>query len=133
MKVITSSFFNMQRANTAPKNNLTQGISHSISMAELFSEGESMIYTKDGKLMPKPNNGPYPEGFVKFKNTSCAWKKNLRVQVFHRDGFKCVKCGSTEDLTLDHIYPKSKGGKRTFENLQTMCKACNFEKGDKVI
>ena len=53
-------------------------------------------------------------------------KKNILV----RDGFKCAYCGTrTRDLTLDHIIPKSRGGKSTFENCVACCKACNHKKG----
>lgn len=55
----------------------------------------------------------------------------LRLQVYERDGFKCVKCGVQKNLTLDHIKPESKGGDSNLENLQTMCKSCNSEKGTK--
>ncbi|MCW8040061.1 HNH endonuclease [Acinetobacter entericus] len=55
----------------------------------------------------------------------------LRLQVYERDGFKCVTCGVQQNLTLDHIKPESKGGESTFENLQTMCKSCNSSKGAK--
>jgi len=54
-------------------------------------------------------------------------KKN----VFKRDGFKCAYCGETKDLTLDHVIPKSKGGKSTWENLVSACVKCNNRKDDK--
>lgn len=57
---------------------------------------------------------------------------SLRSQVYERDGGKCVECGTSEKLTLDHIIPRSKGGKRVFENLQTMCSTCNNRKGNKL-
>ena len=44
---------------------------------------------------------------------------------------KCVQCGSTENLTMDHILPKSKGGKDELKNLQCLCFPCNIKKGDK--
>ncbi len=53
----------------------------------------------------------------------------LRLEVYERDGFKCVTCGVQKNLTLDHIKPEILGGPSTIENLQTMCKSCNSSKG----
>ncbi len=53
-----------------------------------------------------------------------------RENVFKRDGFKCGYCGTTKELTLDHLIPKSKGGKSSWNNLVTACKRCNSRKGD---
>ena len=55
--------------------------------------------------------------------------EKVRTQVYERDGFTCVTCGSADDLTLDHIHPYSRGGLDTFDNLQTMCRPCNSRKG----
>lgn len=54
---------------------------------------------------------------------------NLRWAVWERDNFTCLNCGSRKNLTIDHIYPESKGGKLTMENSQTLCKPCNSRKG----
>lgn len=56
----------------------------------------------------------------------------LRWQVFERDGFQCKHCGSKHFLRADHIFPESKGGKATLENLQTLCRSCNSKKKDKL-
>jgi len=63
---------------------------------------------------------------------------NLKIQkvpltrhnIFKRDGYECVYCGenSKRYLTLDHVYPRSKGGPNTWDNLVTACKKCNNEK-----
>ena len=53
-----------------------------------------------------------------------------RHNIFKRDGGKCQYCGTTKDLTLDHVIPRSKGGKTTWTNLVTACKKCNSMKGD---
>lgn len=54
-------------------------------------------------------------------------KKNVLI----RDKHKCAYCGSKDNLTIDHIIPKSRGGKSTFENCVAACKACNNDKRDK--
>ena len=38
-----------------------------------------------------------------------------RHNVYKRDGYRCVYCGSRDNLTLDHVLPKSRGGKDTFK------------------
>ena len=58
--------------------------------------------------------------------------EDLRNQVWERDGNKCVICGATEKLSIDHIHPWSKGGKTEFDNLQTLCKSCNSKKGNRL-
>ena len=41
----------------------------------------------------------------------------------------CVKCGSEEDLRLDHVVPVAEGGKSIFWNYQILCAPCNGSKG----
>ena len=43
----------------------------------------------------------------------------------------CSVCGGTEDLTGDHIVPRSRGGSSTRENLRVLCRGCNSRKGDR--
>src|SRR5438067_5312009 len=52
-----------------------------------------------------------------------------RREVFQRDRYTCQYCGlQGRDLTLDHVVPRHRGGKHTWENLVTACKACNHRK-----
>lgn len=44
----------------------------------------------------------------------------------------CAHCGSREDLTIDHIIPRSRGGTNIQSNWQILCSKCNFRKGDKI-
>jgi CRISPR/Cas system Type II protein with McrA/HNH and RuvC-like nuclease domain len=55
-----------------------------------------------------------------------------RENVYRRDNFECVYCGSSNvrTLTLDHVIPQSKGGKDSWDNLVTACRSCNSEKAD---
>ena len=86
------------------------------------------------------------------------YKRSMRYKTFIEKGYKCVCCGrvgayyalecnekenpkrahfnlySADDIlmTKDHIFPKSKGGKNTIENMQTMCTICNNNKGSDI-
>lgn len=53
-----------------------------------------------------------------------------RDNVFKRDDYRCVYCGDggRKNLTIDHVHPKSKGGKDTWTNLVTACFRCNQDK-----
>lgn len=53
-----------------------------------------------------------------------------RQNIFRRDGFRCQYCGTSKDLTIDHVIPKSKRGRSTWKNMVTACKSCNSRKGD---
>ena len=53
-----------------------------------------------------------------------------RNNIFKRDNFKCQYCGSKDNLTIDHVVPRSKGGGTNWKNLITACKNCNAKKGD---
>ncbi len=59
----------------------------------------------------------------------------LRFTIYKRDGYRCRKCGVSQryaQLEIDHVIPIAKGGKSTYDNLQTLCHKCNVEKGDKL-
>ena len=57
-----------------------------------------------------------------------------RREVFLRDNFTCQYCGIRgKDLTIDHVIPRHKGGKHTWDNLVSACRACNHRKGGKTL
>ncbi|MDJ0389370.1 HNH endonuclease [Roseomonas sp. E05] len=58
-----------------------------------------------------------------------------RFNVFLRDSFTCVYCGAehpTHELTFDHVIPRSRGGRTSWENVVTACGPCNLRKGSKL-
>lgn len=56
-----------------------------------------------------------------------------RRALMARDGGKCVYCGSSLDLTIDHVVPKAKGGQHTWDNTVVACRKCNNKKGHKTL
>ena len=54
-----------------------------------------------------------------------------RRNIFKRDDHRCQYCGSTQDLTIDHMLPRSRGGRDSWENLVTACTKCNTRKGSR--
>lgn len=88
-----------------------------------------VIKTAAGKIVKIP----YILRLIKFirtlyKSRVPFSKKNVLV----RDGFACAYCGDkSKRLTIDHIVPKAKGGKSTFENCVAACRNCNNRKGSK--
>lgn len=52
-----------------------------------------------------------------------------RRLIFERDGFRCVYCGSTDRLEVDHVVPRARGGANVAANLATACRPCNASKG----
>ena len=55
-----------------------------------------------------------------------------RFNVFLRDRFQCQYCGSRDDLTFDHVIPRSKGGRTTWENVVAACAPCNLRKANRL-
>lgn len=58
-----------------------------------------------------------------------------RFNVFLRDRFTCQYCGTpfpTHDLTFDHVVPRSRGGRTTWDNVVTACAHCNLLKGNRL-
>ena len=52
-----------------------------------------------------------------------------RFNVFLRDKFSCQYCGARDDLTFDHLLPRSRGGHTTWINVVAACSPCNLKQG----
>lgn len=78
---------------------------------------EVIVLTRFGRLPPRE---------VKFN----------RRNIYLRDRYTCQYCGRKPDrveLTIDHVTPRSRGGKSIWENVVLACTRCNTTKGDKTI
>ncbi|MCC7439090.1 MAG: DEAD/DEAH box helicase family protein [Armatimonadetes bacterium] len=74
-------------------------------------------------LPPKPDDGQVIDRTPP--------SEEMKLQVKQRDHFRCLCCGETtkQSLQIDHIHPRYLGGKNTIDNLQTLCRVCNGNKG----
>ncbi len=60
--------------------------------------------------------------------------KFSRLNIYARDAFTCQYCRRafpTEELTFDHVQPRSRGGRTTWENIVTCCIDCNSSKANR--
>ena len=72
-----------------------------------------------------------PEGYM-FNLQTCSaaeakrmWKESIKNDWDH----ECAYCGSSENITLDHVVPQCKGGSNHKTNLVACCRKCNADKG----
>lgn len=88
-----------------------------------------------------------PDEFVRSPSVRLPWPSIVRLKgyvrvpykrvmlsrknVLRRDRHACQYCGQRSRLTIDHVHPKSRGGKDTWENLVAACVPCNNRKGDR--
>jgi len=88
-----------------------------------------------GYSVRSPSQVVYVPGHIRLTITGKerVWKipPVNRREVLKRDRHTCQYCGSTKQLTLDHVIPRSKGGKHTWDNVVTACERCNGRKGDR--
>ncbi len=97
-----------------------------LNKADMVSKNQEMMLHTISTTYPMPS-------VIKLKryiNIPYRGVMLSRDNIFKRDGYKCLYCGSKKDLTLDHVLPKARGGKTTWNNLATACKPCNSKKGD---
>lgn len=100
------------------------------TMKLVLTEKVDIVETNGRKI-----NGKYDlpsvirlKRYIRLPYKSIPLTKN---NILYRDNFRCQYCGSKEDLTIDHIVPKSKGGTHTWVNVVTACIKCNGKKDSK--
>lgn len=69
-----------------------------------------------------------PEIIGRLKPGKCAGHAALREFVIARDGGKCKRCASVDNLIADHIVSRRNGGTHHPDNLQCLCQSCNARK-----
>lgn len=111
-----------------------------IGFVLIFSERASPVIDSSRMIRSVAQSFTVP-WIIRLHNSAPRSKKNQgprfsRQNVYIRDGFRCQYChdmGSLLTLTLDHLIPLARGGKTSWENIVTACKACNLRKGARTI
>ena len=95
-------------------------------------------YGHDEEYEIKTGNGVYrlPTVLVlsEYKNIPYKRVPLTAENLLKRDKYSCQYCGehlNKNTLTMDHIYPESRGGKKTWKNITSACKTCNNLKDNK--
>ena len=98
-----------------------------LQKAELVSPRQAKSLRSVGK------DFQFPSIIRLFRFVQLPYKKVAlsRQNIFKRDSFRCVYCGTRDHLTLDHVIPRSRGGRESWHNLVTACQRCNTIKGDR--
>lgn len=106
------------------------------AMGLIFSEKASMLQNGRGEIHTAREVYPAPsvirlERMVRRPRPKVKLNKQ---EIFRRDGHTCQYCGRKDvELTLDHILPRRLGGRHSWDNLITACRACNHHKGGRVL
>lgn len=97
---------------------------------QLPSSGEDAIRTPAGEVrVPRVLMLPHYSRVPTFE------VRLSRTTIFLRDRYRCQYCARTlptQHLNLDHVLPRSRGGKSTWDNLVTSCIHCNLRKGGRL-
>lgn len=94
--------------------------------AEVLREDSKKIVTTVGEFVR-----PIVIRLLNYVRFHASPLKLNRKRLYRRDNNECVYCGSKKHLTLDHVLPKSRGGRNSWNNLVTCCTSCNMKKGNR--
>ena len=99
---------------------------------ESNSESKGLVYFIYNQI--KENTESFYEGKSR-RYLACLYtsRADVKKAVFDIHGDLCLRCGTSKDISLDHIIPVCHGGENTIENLQPLCIYCNSRKSDKII
>lgn len=70
---------------------------------------------------------------VREKGCKGGFTANEWSDLLDKYGHKCLRCGTTENITADHVVPISLGGSGFISNIQPLCRSCNSKKHNKII
>jgi hypothetical protein len=101
---------------------------------KLVTKGKAVVELATNKLIYPGIYLPSVIRLVVYKHVPLRMQVTTRRNILVRDGYRCQYCGEKfrgGDLTLDHVIPRSQGGKNSWENLVACCRKDNHRKADR--
>lgn len=101
------------------------------AVKSVFLDRVNIIQTYDQQVHSPSLNMNLPS-VVALKNyvSPARYPAFTRFNLFLRDKFSCQYCGDGNDLTFDHVIPRSKGGLTRWDNVVAACAPCNLRKSN---
>jgi len=91
----------------------------------------AIVLVLKGKARPVSGRVIRLNTYVPLPLSRTAKEKPTKAAIYRRDNHTCQYCGSTRNLTIDHVIPRCRGGSDQWENLTLACSRCNTLKGHK--
>ena len=117
-----------------------QLVSWKRAMVLLYASKAEMVSQYEDSIRSVSKEHPLPSVIKLNKYIRSARRFHFvtlsRRNILLRDGLRCQYCAikcSPKVATIDHIIPKSRGGRTSWENLVTACPPCNRKKGNKYL
>ena len=102
----------------------------------ILAEKAEVVEAHPGRVIRSPSTTlPHPmvirlRTYVRVPRYTA--RKLTRRAVFARDEYRCQYCGTSGRLTVDHVMPRSRGGRSAWDNIVTACAPCNLKKGNRL-
>lgn len=97
----------------------------------LLLKGKAVEVEKNGRLLSNGWHMPLVIRLLHYVKIPHKEIPMSRRNIMHRDNYTCQYCGRKSELTIDHVIPRSRGGKDTWDNVVVACLRCNVNKGSK--
>ncbi|WP_414696528.1 HNH endonuclease [Pengzhenrongella sp.] len=102
----------------------------------LVLNGKAMVLETDGRVLHSEHSAvPLPLVMCLVRYVHVPHRRTVppsRRTVLHRDKNRCAYCGGLAD-TVDHVQPRSRGGRHEWTNVVAACSRCNHRKADRLL
>ncbi|HUN21867.1 MAG TPA: HNH endonuclease [Anaerolineales bacterium] len=103
----------------------------------LLLAGKVEVLSQNGAMIHSARQHFHLPSVVRLQSMIRAPRPEIHLtksEIFRRDQYTCQYCGAQDQpLTIDHVFPRHRGGKHVWENVVTACQSCNRRKGNRTL